>query len=376
VSQKLSVTFTNDSLTIKDTITHRKLLKLPRHGVLWTIPITDSDLERSVHSSLTSTALKSYELPNNAALCLYYQRVLGSPSKSTMVRAALAGNFASFPGLSAKLIQKHYVKTAATAMGHLARTRANLRSTRSPLPAPDSTPSDPPGLKKPNIARAIFHPTDTNYSDGTGNVLDLGFFFLLLYNYDQNSIHAEIVKDHTSASYIAAYNRGLEEMAKDGIYPTHEVMDNVLSKEIADNLATRHIKVHLVPVDDHRTNKAERAIRTFKDHWIANLASVSKSFPLSGIRHLLPQALISLNLLRQSRINPRISAWEQVHGPYDFNAHPMHPPGTRCVVLDDPSKRQSFASQSWHTVFLRRPRTQALPGPYGLQPDHSVHQIH
>jgi hypothetical protein len=267
-----------------------------------------------------------------------------------MVRAALAGNFASFPGLSAKLIQKHYVKTAATAMGHLARTRANLRSTRMP-PTP-STPITPPGLKPPNIVRAIFHPTETNYSDGTGNVLDLGFFFLIMYNFDQNSIHAEIVKDHTSASYIVAYNRGLEAMAKDGIYPTHEVMDNVLSKEIADNLANRHIKIHLVPVDDHRTNKAERAIRTFKDHWIANLASVSKSFPLSGIKHLLPQVLISLNLLRQSRINPRISAWEQVHGPYDFNAHPMHPPGTRCVVLDDPSKRQSFANHGTQCYYV------------------------
>jgi hypothetical protein len=264
-----------------------------------------------------------------------------------MVRAALAGNFTNFPGLTAKLIRKHYVKTAATAMGHLARTRANLRSTKPPL-----DPPSPPGLKPPNIVRAIFHPTETNYSDGTGNVLDLNFFFLVLYHFDKNYIHAEIVRDHTSASYIAAYNRGLDTLATDGIFPTHEVMDNVLSQEIAANLESRRIQIHLVPVDDHRTNKAERAIRTFKDHWIANMASVSRTFPISGVKHLLPQVLISLNLLRQSRTNPSLSAWAGVHGPYDFNAHPMHPPGTRCVVLDDPSKRQSFANHGTQCYYV------------------------
>jgi hypothetical protein len=34
---------------------------------------------------------------------------------------------------------------------------------------------------------------------------------------------------------------------------------------------------------------------------------------------LLPQAELTLNLLQQSALNPKISAWEYFHGPFDFN---------------------------------------------------------
>ncbi len=59
-----------------------------------------------------------------------------------------------------------------------------------------------------------------------------------------------------------------------------------------------------VPPDMHRHNQAEQAIRTFKDHFLAILAGVDAAFPpyLWGL--LLPQTELTLNLLRQSTINP------------------------------------------------------------------------
>jgi hypothetical protein len=44
---------------------------------------------------------------------------------------------------------------------------------------------------------------------------------------------------------------------------------------------------------------------------------------------LLPQEVITLNMLRISRINPKLSASTHIDGKYDYNRAPMTPMGTR-----------------------------------------------
>ena len=52
---------------------------------------------------------------------------------------------------------------------------------------------------------------------------------------------------------------------------------------------------------------------------------------------------MTLNLLRTSRINPRLSAWSQLHGIFDFNRTPLAPPGTRVLVHEKPSLRGTWS---------------------------------
>ena len=66
-------------------------------------------------------------------------------------------------------------------------------------------------------------------------------------------------------------------------------------------------------------------------------------FPLTSWDQLLPQALMTLNLLRTSRINPRLSAWSQIHGIFDFNRTPLAPPGTRVLVHEKPTLRGTWS---------------------------------
>jgi hypothetical protein len=62
---------------------------------------------------------------------------------------------------------------------------------------------------------------------------------------------------------------------------------------------------------------------------------VDPNFPLKLWGKLLPEATITLNILLKSRINPRMSAYAQLNGHYDFNRSPMAPPtGTRIIVVD------------------------------------------
>jgi len=102
----------------------------------------------------------------------------------------------------------------------------------------------------------------------------------------------------------------------------------------------------------HRRNKAERAIRTWKNHFIATLAGVDPDFPMCAWNELIKQAEITVNLLRESPTNPRASAWECMNGPYDFDAHPMAPPGTAITIHEKPGQRKSWSKHGVKGFYL------------------------
>jgi len=58
---------------------------------------------------------------------------------------------------------------------------------------------------------------------------------------------------------------------------------------------------------------------------------------------LIRQAEITLNLLRASRINPRLSAYAQLSGAFDYNATPLAPPGIKCIIHEKPGQQGSWA---------------------------------
>jgi hypothetical protein len=94
-------------------------------------------------------------------------------------------------------------------------------------------------------------------------------------------------------------------------------------------LHQQDITFQLVPPYSHRQNSAERAIRSFKYHLIAGRCSTDKSFPMNLWDRLLPQSVITLNMLRTSRINPKLSAATKLFGKYDFNRAPIETPNRR-----------------------------------------------
>jgi hypothetical protein len=105
-------------------------------------------------------------------------------------------------------------------------------------------------------------------------------------------------------------------------------------------LTKQGINYQLAPPHINRRNNAERAIQMFKNHFIAGLCSFDPNFPLKLWDKLLPQATITLNLLRKTRINPRMSAYAQLNGHFDFNRTPLAPPDTR--AHEKPDKRASW----------------------------------
>jgi hypothetical protein len=102
----------------------------------------------------------------------------------------------------------------------------------------------------------------------------------------------------------------------------------------------------------HQANAAKRAIRTFKNHFIAGLCSTNKLFPLNLWDQLLPQAEITLNLLQTSCINPKLSAYTPISGAFDYNAMPLALLGTKIVIHEKPSVRGSCKQRHFKRVKL------------------------
>ena len=57
-------------------------------------------------------------------------------------------------------------------------------------------------------------------------------------------------------------------------------------------------------------------------------------------------------MLRMSRINPILSAHEQLHGIHDFNATPLASPGTKCIAHEKSSQRGTWAPHGQHGWYV------------------------
>jgi hypothetical protein len=85
---------------------------------------------------------------------------------------------------------------------------------------------------------------------------------------------------------------------------------------------------------------------------VAGLSSVEPTFPLHLWDRLLPQAEITLNLLRTSRLHPQLPATAHFHGLVDYNKTDFAPPGCKIIAHEKPGKRRTWAPHGQHDYSL------------------------
>ena len=73
----------------------------------------------------------------------------------------------------------------------------------------------------------------------------------------------------------------------------------------------------LVPPNIHLRNAAKWEIRTFKDHFLAILVGAAQDFPPYLWDFILKQMELTLNILHQATLNPRLSAWDYFNGAFN-----------------------------------------------------------
>jgi hypothetical protein len=134
---------------------------------------------------------------------------------------------------------------------------------------------------------------------------------MIAFHADGNLILQQAFKSKSDHHQIAAYNTIMTCLAARGLSVDLQILDNKVGAEYKEAITFKwNAKFQLVPPDMHCQNRAERTICTFKDLFLAILAGVDSPFLPYLWDLLLPQAELTLNLLRQATLNPRISLWE------------------------------------------------------------------
>jgi hypothetical protein len=160
------------------------------------------------------------------------------------------------------------------------------------------------------------------------------------------------MKSRSASVWVKAYDSIRQELTVKVLKPKVQTLDNEASAALKNFFTVNDIAYQLVPPHCHQRNAAERAIRTFKEHFVDGLSSVDPSFLMHLWYRLLPQAEITLNLLQISRLHPQLSAAAHYHGLVDYNKTAFAPPEGKIIAHEKPGKRRTWAPHGQHGYSL------------------------
>ena len=147
----------------------------------------------------------------------------------------------------------------------------------------------------------------------------------------------------TGPCMLAGYKVLHARLLTAGLRPKRQRLDNECSAILTERVHCR--RKDRLPIGT--------AIHTFQNHFVAGLCSVDKTVSLYWWDKLLPHAELTLNMLRSSRINPKLSTHAQMHGLFDVNRTPLAPPGIfRVLVHIKPTEHTTWlfhGADGWYT---------------------------
>jgi hypothetical protein len=296
-----------------------------------------------------------YELSNTGALVHYLHKALFSPTKAAMLQAVKDGHLLTWPGLTEDAINKHLKLTPSTAMVHMNQRRQNINATSKAPIEKQQSPDTYVGTKT-YLVYAVIVDQGQLYTDLTGKFpvrsSKGNSYVMLWYIYDCNYIKVVPMKSRSASEWVRAYDSIHQELTVKGFKPKLQTLDKEASTTLKNSFTVNNNAYQLVPPHCHRRNAAERAIRTFKENFVASLSSVGPSFPMHLWDRLLPQVEITLNLLKTSRLHPQLSAAAHYHGLVDYNKTAFAPPGCKIIPHEKPGKRRTWAPHGQHGYSL------------------------
>ena len=194
-----------------------------------------------------------------------------------------------------------------TIIGHLQQPRKGLRFTQYKIIHPYPYPEQdyfPQATQSENTNLVFFKTVDLSgkmYTDQTGRFPVTSSrgdkYILVAYHFDSNTIHVEPLKTRSGLDLTTAYQKLHSMLTNRGLQHHLHILDNECPHVLQNVMREVNEKFQLVPPHIHRRNSAERAIRTFKEHFIAGLSSTHKDFPIHLWCQLIPHANLTLNFL-------------------------------------------------------------------------------
>ena len=249
---------------------------------LWHVNIPTKPSPISVPPGMLALHDKCNEmigLPKVANMVAFaHDAALFSPTLSTLAKALKSNFLINFPGLTIDMLCHHPPQSKAMMMGHLDQTCKGTWSTTQSQPVTDElmetdepTKTDEyqdafPTSEQPNEQTHVCYTlameiTGQVYSDQTrcfiappnkGNQ-----YLFVLYDYDSNSIHAELMKNKTANSILVTYKIVHKWLCTAGMKSMLQHLDNECSQILKDFMSEQGIDYQLVPPHVHWCNAAE-----------------------------------------------------------------------------------------------------------------------
>jgi hypothetical protein len=82
------------------------------------------------------------------------------------------------------------------------------------------------------------------------------------------------------------------------------------------------------------------------------MAGVSDNFPIHQWHELVPQIVLTLNLVQQSHVAPNVSAYTYNHGHFNYNHMPLAPMGCAVQFHIKPNRRKIWGEHSSDKWYL------------------------
>ena len=137
---------------------------------------------------------------------------------------------------------------------------------------------------------------------------------MIVYHCDANFILTEPFASRKDKHHLLAYDKIMQKLSNNNLTVDLQLLYIEASVEYKQAITEKwNANYQLVPPNKHRSNAAERAICTFKAHFLSILAGVAPDSPRNFWDLLLPQTELTLNLLRQATLDPDISPWSYFH---------------------------------------------------------------
>jgi hypothetical protein len=302
---------------------------------LWMVPVVDDNLI-TPGLDVAESAMGVYELPRTKEVVRFLHAALGHPTQATLLTVAQHGNLVTFPGLTPQNISRHFPESDETQKGHMKQTKQGVRSTKIVDEDAMLGFKQQPGVKHKDMYLMVFNATKKSmFSDQTGKFPITSArgnkYIMVAVELDGNYIDGEPLQSGSAKSLTKAYQAIFQRWKATGVICLDwHILDNEAPEELKQAIRKNKCRVELTPADQHRRNAASRVIQTFKGHFISVFSGVDNSFLINQWDELLPQTILTLNLLRQSNVAPNISAWAYHHGSFDYNRMPLAPMG--CAV--------------------------------------------
>ena len=185
-------------------------------------------------------------------------------------------------------------------------------------------------------------------SDQTGRFPYRSFkgnqYVMIIPRSDSNAILYQPVRNKEIRSNVKAWTEAVQRLAKCGIKPKHQMLDNEVSAEWKEAIEEAETTYQLAPPDGH-SKDAEKTVQVGKDHLISILCGTCKNFRCNfgiGYYHMPRQPF----MLRPARVSPNVSAYAYMHGQHDFNVHPLAPLGMEAEMHLKPDARETWQEHS------------------------------